>query len=508
MTIAIPMTTKAHQKSRDNLSNKASYMTKGYIIHYLSAPPATSIWGVKKERRQMNDTEYSKQLAVANVEELLDQGLYNEPVVGGSTKAQPLDPYKGGACDSKAFHLPGMWEVRSNEQLYNTAQDILDDSRLWVDIDRCLVDFSPEIMSLKWDFNPAILQEQLKEIPNEQKRAQGLIAGEKVCGFMAFTDCIFESLSKADSKAILAEVSTKTIEQVGSCWHLTIETKYKTSKVDVQHGQYILWDPMLPYRIIPNNVKKVALGMPCGFRRVVRTAKGQAPEHQYGRSSYTDTSKLWFQNISSLWQSHGTSRIQTDAIIEDARGKRDAGISELDDRLHSFSNDTAPTLLPELQYIQGYTGGGLDLKYVNTKPELSENMVSTDNAPVRLEQAITSWPDVQIDLDGDSGKLNKEIYTTSLDETIDVTPYLLMPLSSSECTFLRVERSRNIFMKKQGVRGIIFTENDGGKRASLLLGATSYGNEEWDAEDNKAKAVVDSTNHPRVIKKRRPEASS
>ena len=490
MTIAIPMTTKAHQKSRDNLSNKASYMTKGYIIHYLSAPPPNSIWGVKKERRQMNDTEYSKQLAVANVEELLDQGLYNEPVVGGSTKAQPLDPYKGGACDSKAFHLPGMWEVRSNLQLYDTAQDILDDSRLWVDIDRCLVNFYPEIMSLKWDFNPTILQEQLKEIPNEQKRAQGLIAGEKVCGFMAFTDCIFESLSKADSKAILAEVSTKTIEQVGSCWHLKNETKYKTSKVDVQHGQYILWDPMLPYRIIPNNVKKVALGMPCGFRRVVRTAKGQAPEHQYGRSSYTDTSKLWFQNISSLWQSHGTSRIQTDAIIEDARGKRDAGISELDDRLRSFSNDTAPTLLPELQYIQGYTCGLLDLKYVNTKPELSENMVSTDNGPVRLD----SWPDVQIDLDGDSGKLNKEIYTTSLDETIDVTPYLLMPLSSSECTFLRVARSRNIFIKSKGGMN---TSNSLGMRAALLLGAEHYENQMWkNDEESEPTKPIPNTRYP------------
>ena len=475
------------------------YAEKGYVVSYLNVPPKGLKWGIlsftdEYKDKLLSEEAYSRELAHVNFKEVIEQ-VFNHVVQGVvQQKYNELNPYKGGACDTNLFHLPGMWEVRSNQQLYDTARLILRDPNLWVDIDRCVISYINNNQPLKWDFDPAILPDQLNISIHENKQATGGIAGEKVCGFMAFIDCTFEFLPREQVATIFTKGSNPTIKQVGSSWYLTSETSDQPIKVevDVNQGQYILWDPMLPYRIIPKNAKMFLLGMPCGFRRVVRTAKGQGPnlQFQYGRSSYTDTSKLWFEDISSSCQSTGNISIQTDTIIEDARGKKDTGISELDDRLRSFSDDTAPTLLPELQFIQGCGDGILDLIYVKTKPYLIENMVIKTNESVKLNMDV--WPYVEMGMTK-HGNLTNEIWYT--DCKISATPYLLMPLSSSECTFSRVKRSRNIFTKK-GHKVVFPDKTVLGNRAALLLGIKHY-EHNWVSGDSK---IDDTRPNPRPRK--------
>jgi hypothetical protein len=62
----------------------------------------------------------------------------------------------GACCDPATFHLPGVWKLRQNPDIYALASALLGTSQLWVDVNRSFQKLPGQGESefLHWDLNP------------------------------------------------------------------------------------------------------------------------------------------------------------------------------------------------------------------------------------------------------------------------------------------------------------------------------------------------------------------
>lgn len=99
-------------------------------------------------------------------------------------KGWPLHRGFGACCDPTVFHLPGVWGIRQDPDIYRIASTIAGETRLWVDINRSIQKLPGEGDNefLHWDFNPFTAVKHPERPEFEPKG---------VCGKVVYTESRF-----------------------------------------------------------------------------------------------------------------------------------------------------------------------------------------------------------------------------------------------------------------------------------------------------------------------------
>jgi hypothetical protein len=221
----------------------------------------------------------------------------------------------GACCDHAAFHMPEMWRIRENPELYAIARHLMGGRRdLWVDINRC-------IQKLPGKGDEEFLHWDLDFLHNEHR------ADSAVSGKVMFTDGVFVCVPGTATAAFQAEF--KRLYQP-----LYPNAKAGAAKFALDKAKP---DPL------DLVAKKVAVKVPAGC------------------------AVFW-----SEWLLHGVQKNPRDGHIQFGmylgyfpagsrkEYERKAKVVELQDRIDSFSRGTAPQLWPSFDRIHYYPA-----RYVN-----------------------------------------------------------------------------------------------------------------------------------------------
>lgn len=494
----------------DGISN--DYAMHGYVVEYLQVPPAKPGEKVQKRLKPAErNKQYSEEVALSNVYEILEHvlcvlptkkysfnkkewaGIALADASGGQEEAKrekarevvsqnisklpptdvPVHPEDPGArlCDGSAFHLPGMWTVRSDANLYKYASQVLGEENLWVDIDRC--SYFPQQKKgacFRLHEDPFAIH----------------MGNKRVCGFMAYTKCTFQCLDKPGDWALIKrDMNAGMFERRNGYWLLKkSETRYHESldkKAGIQNiepGQFILWNPALPYRLYSTDPNVLMMGMPCGFRVIDDEARSGA---------YSDGCLQQLKEIAQLSTPH-PSNIQAAAIIQRADSivkmsdnDKQKFISEKGDRVLSFVRNTAPILTSDMIPTQAGRVGTVKGLHKNTIAYIacasSRGAEPTTNERAEIKMNIAEKGHVFVDVNWDQA-------------TAAYAPYLLMP--PGDVTDVKERVAGSPVLKLVGNTGRIHFESSAqGIRAAKLLGWKSYDKKESVDEDSDSDSDTD-----------------
>lgn len=221
-------------------------------------------------------------------------------------KAWPFHIGFGACCDPQVFHLPRVWEIRQNKAIYKIASRLAGSPKLWVDINRSIhkLPTKGENEFLHWDCNPYTLD---ASNPNS------------VCGKVCYTPSRYVCVPGAHTPEFFQEFTEK----------------YSDIYPNTRNPKFGL-DPSKPD---PMNLfgKKTTFKIPAGC--------------------------LVFWNsylLHGVEQSKPTDPIEYGCYLgyfpAGSRPEYQAktGVTELEDRLDSYYNNTLPKLWPSFDIIHYY----------------------------------------------------------------------------------------------------------------------------------------------------------
>lgn len=497
-------------KDRKQASILQDFRDHGYVVEYLRAPSAAptknkddAVAPAKRQKdASVKNKEYSEKVALSNVYEILEhvlcvlptkkysfnkkewagialvdpngqeeakrekagevvsQNISNSKMPPTDVPVHPEDP-NARLNDGSAFHLPGMWTVRSDENLYNHASQVLGGEKLWVDIDRC-------------SYFPQQKKGACFRLHEDPFASTG---SKRVCGFMAYTKCTFQCLGKPDDWALIKrDMKAGMFERRNGCWLLKkSETRHHKSLKDnagirnIEPGQFILWNPALPYRLYSTDKNTLMMGMPCGFRVIDDEARSGA---------YSDGCLQQLKEIAQLNTPH-PSNIQAAAIIQRADSivkmsddDKRKFISEKADRVLSFVRNTAPILTSDMIPTQAGRVGTVKGLHKNTIAYIacasSRGSEPTTNERAEITMNIAEKGHVFVDVNWDQA-------------TAAYAPYLLMP--PGDVTDVKERVAGSPILKVDGTtKRIGFKSSAQGIRAAKLLGWMRYDEKQKQAD--------------------------
>jgi len=226
----------------------------------------------------------------------------------------PLHRGFGACCDPAVFHLEGVWSIRRDPDLYKIASHICDETRLWADVNRSIQKLPGQGDNefLHFDFNPFASARQQE---SDDATPKGL------CGKACYTPSRFVYVPATHSREFLEDFASKyeqyypNVKPNDKKFGLsqdkpnTLDLVARKRCMPIPSGSLIIWHPRLLH-----GQMKTPIGDPVEYSNYV----GFSPAGS--RSRYQDV----------------------------------CGVDELQDRLRSYREGTAPILWPSFDKNQFY----------------------------------------------------------------------------------------------------------------------------------------------------------